>query len=104
MNYSRSGLILSLSNHFPKYSLFKDVEVTNNLAINFHKKVYADEILNQRMFKPVQIQITFDVVKMIEQRRGIEVHNAMKSLKNYISQCLQEEKVEKVNLFTQEKF
>ena len=56
------------------------------------------------MFKPVQIQITFDVVKMIEQRRGIEVHNAMKSLKNYISQCMQEEKAEKVNLFTLEKF
>jgi len=104
MNYSRSGFTLSLSYHFPKYSLFKVVEVTNTLAINFHKKVYADEVLNQRMFKPVQIQIAFDVVKMIEQRRGIEVYNAWESLKKYISQCLQEEKVEKVYLFSIEKF
>jgi len=88
MNYSRSGFTLSLSYHFPKYSLFKVVEVTNTLAINFHKKVYADEVLNQRMFKPVQIQITFDVAKIIEHRRDLESHNVMKSLKNYISHCL----------------
>lgn len=99
---SSSGTVYSLSNHFPKYSLFKDADVKSNLAINFHKKIYADDATNQRLFKPIQIQISFDIVEILEHRRGIERHNTWVSLKNFIEKCLQQGKQEEIYFFTED--
>lgn len=88
MNRSRTGLAYIFSTNFPKHSVFKDAAIKNFEAINFFKKIYADDMVNQRMFKPIQIQISFDVVKVINHRRDMEFHYAWQSLKKFTEKCL----------------
>lgn len=70
------------------HTLFVDCESKDDLAINFHKKIYMNPIDNQRLVKPVCIIIKSDFLQKIQSLPRYNRNQSFEALKIFITEYL----------------